>query len=223
MEKSGFFKSNGGDRVYRTNEIANFFSKIFSNGIFNNGCKVIANDNMTVTVTEGYAFINGYWYHNDSDKILSIELADANQSRIDNIVLRYTTENRNVEAEVIEGNYATVPVAPNLQRNTAYYDLRIAKINIPMGADKITQAMIEDCRFDSNDCGNVVSLIEQIDTSDIFNQYQAIFTEWFENLKLNLDENVATNLQKKMDAISDNMWEVVEIPADELDQWEMEE
>lgn len=219
MEKSGFFGSNSGDRKYPTKNIAGFLSQIFTNGIFNNSCQVIANDDMSITIKEGWAFINGYWYHNDSDKILNIEITDSNQSRIDNIVLRYIVENRDIVAQVIEGNYATNPVAPDLQRNTACYDLRIAKISIPTGSDKITQSMIEDCRFDSMDCGNVTQAVLQLNTTDIFKQYQIAFEEWFEKLKINLDENVATNLQNEINNINNRMLEIDEVPVEDIEEY----
>lgn len=205
MQTSGFFRSDNRDRIYPSKSIADFFSRLYSNGIFNNGCQVIANDDMTVTLKEGFAFINGYWYHNDSDQSINISIADANQSRIDNVVLRLNIQDRKIEVETIEGNYSTNPIAPDLQRNTAYYDIRLAKINIPVGADKITQSMIDDCRFNSIDCGNVVSVIQQIDSTDIFAQYQAIFEEFMSNLEIVLEGDIATNLTKQLNTLKNNV------------------
>ena len=34
MEKSGFFNSSGGDRVYSATDFAAYFGKLVSNGIF---------------------------------------------------------------------------------------------------------------------------------------------------------------------------------------------
>ena len=69
MEESGFFPSVNGNRKYKYELIANFLSKMLSNGVFNNELKVIANDNMTVTLKAGSAFINGFWYYNPSDTV----------------------------------------------------------------------------------------------------------------------------------------------------------
>ena len=201
MQTSGFFRSDNHDRIYQSKSIAEFFSQLYSNGIFNNGCQIVSNDDMTVTLKEGYAFINGYWYHNDADLPINISIADANQSRIDNIVLRLNAQDRKIEVEVIEGNYSTNPIAPDLQRNTAYYDIRLAKISVPVGADKITQLMIEDCRFNSLDCGNVVSVIEQIDSTNIFTQYQAIFDAFMSNLEGTLEGNIAANLTNQISSL----------------------
>lgn len=216
MEKSGFFGSNSHDRVYKTAIINKFFSKLYTNGIFNNGCIVKSNDNMTITIAEGWALINGCWYYNDSDKILSLSLADANQSRIDNVVLRYTTENRIIEANIVEGTYADTPTAPPLERSNAIYDLRIAEISVSKGIDKITTAMIKDTRFNSNDCGQVIGAVQQLDSTDIFQQYQAIFDAFMSTLKDTLSGDVAGNLQNEINVINSTMVTVKEISDEDL-------
>lgn len=197
MEKSLFFSSNDGDRIVRSSDLAIFFSKLFTNGVFNNSCKVKSNDNMSITVSKGYAFINGYFYYNDSDLVIPISIADSNQSRIDTIVLRYSSSNRNITAQVIEGNYATNPVSPDISRTNNEYDLRLANIYVNSGIGEITQNLIEDTRFLS-ECGNVTQAVLSLDTSEIFSQYGACFNSWFENLQINLDSNVAGNLQNQI-------------------------
>lgn len=201
MEESGFFPSVNGNRKYKYELIANFLSKMLSNGVFNNELKVIANDNMTVTLKAGSAFINGFWYYNPSDKIINISLADNNQSRIDSIVLRYSKENLNIISDVLEGSYASNPTAVDLTRNSNIYELRLCNITINKSIDKITNSMIEDCRFNTSDCGQVVSAVQQLDTTEIFKQYEAWFTEWFANLEDQLDNNQAGHLQNQINDI----------------------
>ena len=130
MEESGFFQSVNGNRKYKYELIANFLSKMLSNGVFNNELKVIANDNMTVTLKAGSAFINGFWFYNPSDKIINISLADNNQSRIDSIVLRYSKENLNIISDVLEGSYASNPTPVDLTRNSNIYELILCNIAI---------------------------------------------------------------------------------------------
>ena len=78
MEESGFFATNNGDRKYKAELIASFFSKLFTNGVFNNELQVIANSGMTVILKEGIAFINGYFYRNSTEKVINISLANIN-------------------------------------------------------------------------------------------------------------------------------------------------
>lgn len=183
MEESGFFATNNGDRKYKAELIASFFSKLFTNGVFNNELQVIANSGMTVILKEGIAFINGYFYRNSTEKVINISLADTEQSRIDSIVLRYSKEDRNIIADVIEGQYADNPVQPELTRNANIYELRLCNILINQNADEITTSMITDCRFNSSDCGQVISAVQQLDTTDIFAQYEEVFNSLFEQMK----------------------------------------
>lgn len=194
MENSGFFKSDAGDRKYKDDIIATLLNKIASNGVFNNELQVIPNDNMSVTLKPGFGFINGRFYYNDSEKVINITLADNEQSRIDSIVLRYTKEERRIIADVLEGSYSTNPIKPELTRNSNIYELRLCNIKIEKSIDKITTEMIEDCRFNANECGNVIFPIEHIDTSNIFSQYEAKFNNWFNDLKIQLTGDVAGNL-----------------------------
>lgn len=62
------------------------------------------------------------------------------------------------------------------------------------GAVEITQADITDTRPDETVCGFVKGVIEQINTKNLFAQYQAAFEAWFKNLNAELDENTLTHL-----------------------------
>lgn len=200
MEKFGFFNDIDDDRVYFSEDFARYFSQFFTNGIFNNGCKVKAdNNNMTINVESGSANINGYRYDNDSIKTLTIETADGVLNRIDNIVIRLDLINRNITAQVIKGTYANNPVAPSLTRTSTVYDLRIATISIPAGITGITQDLVTDTRFLNSDCGNVVSAVQTPDTEDIFLEYQKKFDKFFNDIKNKLSEDQAGNLQLQLD------------------------
>lgn len=218
MEESGFFASINGDRKYKSDLIATFFSKLFTNGVFNNELQVQANDNMTVTLKLGTAFINGYFYNNTVDKVINISLSDTEQSRIDSIVLRFSKENRQIIADVLEGSYADNPVAPELTRNSNVYELRLCNISVNKQADSITTSMIEDCRFNSTDCGQVISAVQQLDTTEIFAQYQAAFDALFEQMEGILSGDAAGELLVEINDIKSNMITLGTCTDEELEQ-----
>ncbi len=179
-EKSGFFNSSNGDRKYKADFFAEYFSSFISNGIFpnpSNNLQVIANGDMTVTIKAGKAWINGYYYNNDSDLVLSIDVADGVLYRVDTVVLRYDTVNREIKAAVKKGLFASSPVALALQRDADAYELGIADIAINAGAVSISQANITDLRLNNELCGIVHGTVEQVDTTTLFNQYQTWLTE----------------------------------------------
>lgn len=224
MEESGFFGSNNGDRKYKSELIATFLSKLFSNGVFNNELQVVANDDMSITLKQGLAFLNGYFYYNPSDKVINISLSDSEQSRIDSIVIRYSKENRQITADVLEGLYSSNPVPPELTRNANIYELRLCNISVEKQTDKITTSMIEDRRFNTTDCGQVISAVQHLDTTDVFAQYENYFNEWFVNLQTQLSGDVAVNLQTQIDEIIKSMEGISNnIFYQEEGEWELDE
>ena len=205
MEKFSFFNDIDNDRVYYAEDFARHLAAYFTNGIFNNSCKVLGeNNDMSVSVSTGSANINGYRYDNDNIKVLNIDNADGVLNRIDNVVIRLDLTNRNITTQLIKGDFADNPVAPQLIRTSTIYDLRIAKISIPAGTTEITNDLITDTRFYSNDCGNVVSTIQQLSTEEIFLQYETIFNNWFEHIRDKLSSDQAGNLQNQIDEIKKN-------------------
>ena len=95
-QKYGFFNSVNNDRVYDANDMADFLSKFFTNGVFNNTLAVSSNDNMTVNVATGSANINGYGYENTEAITLDIDDADSTLNRIDSVILRLDLTNRQI-------------------------------------------------------------------------------------------------------------------------------
>lgn len=180
MESSGFFNSVGGDRKYTADFFSQYFADFISNGVYPNPstmCQIIANGNMTVTEKAGNAYINGQKYKNDSDNVLAIEIADGVLNRIDRIVLRHTILDREIKAYVKKGTFASTPVAPTLQRDADIYEIGLADIYVGAGAISITQANITDLRLNNSYCGIVHGVVIQVDTTTLFNQYQAWITE----------------------------------------------
>lgn len=176
--KSGFFNSINRDRVYDANFFAEYFASFIGNGVFPNpstGLQVLEKQNMTLTIKPGKAWINGYYFANDSDFVISLANADGTLNRIDRIVLRLNYTNREVVFAVKKGAFASSPVAPTLQRDADAYELGLADIYVTKGATSIVQAKITDLRLNSQYCGIVAGLVQQIDVSSVFNQYQ----DWF--------------------------------------------
>ncbi|WP_461206932.1 hypothetical protein [Clostridium sp. DL1XJH146] len=201
-EKSGIFKSISGDRKYKSDFFAEYFASFIGNGIFPNpssGLQIIANNDMTVTVKAGQGWINGYYYCNDSDLILTLDVADGVLNRIDRVVLQFSTTNRIIQATVKKGTFASSPVATDIVRDADYYELGLADIYINAGITSITQENITDLRLDNNYCGVVKGTIEEIDTTDLFAQYQDAFNTWFDDMKNQLSTDAAGNLQLQVD------------------------
>lgn len=174
------------DRVYLAETFAAYFASFIGNGVYYNSLEeleILDQDvpNMTIQVLPGQGWINGYWYRNTTAYTLSIRVADGTLDRIDRIVLRWDHEERDIHLMVLEGMPSANPVAPDITRDSDYYDLVLANITVGAGVTTITQSAIEDTRADSTVCGWVTGVVEQIDLTDLYTQWTTFFNEFKEN------------------------------------------
>ena len=192
MLKYGFFNSVDGDRKYSADDLSSYFVKLISNGVFPNpsdNLKVVVKSGLTVTVKAGFAFCNAKYAENTSDYDLTLDNEDTTNPRIDRIVLRLNTTNREFTLAIIKGTPDAEPTAPDITRTSTVYDLCLAEIAVAANASSIATADITDKRGNTSLCGYVYGLIQQIDTTDLFNQYNDAFETWFTNLQTNLTYN----------------------------------
>lgn len=171
------------DRVYLAETFAAYFASFIGNGVFGKSMQqleVVAYPSavMKVDVLSGQGWINGYWYRNTDNYTLDLSVADGVLSRVDLVVLRWSNSERNMYLTVIEGTPSASPVIPSIRRDADFYDLELAQINVGAGVVGIIQSDITDMRLNSNVCGYVTGLIDQVDTTDLFNQFQDYFNRF---------------------------------------------
>ena len=179
-EKSSFFTSLNGDRRYKASDFAEYFKTFIGNGVFPNpstNLQVIANGDMTLTLSPGYAWLNGYMYSNTDDLVLTIDHADSALKRIDRVVIRCDYVNREIRSYVKKGIFSQNPSAPVLTRDTDAYELCIAEIQIDNGVVAIQSSKITDTRLNTEICGIVTQTINEIDTTTLYNQLQSHIQE----------------------------------------------
>lgn len=182
MESCGFFDSHyeAGeyDRVYNADQHAQYFSSFIGNGVFKYnpilGVVESSTPGLSVTVTKGQAWINGYWYKNDDELELPISLPDESLSRIDAVAIRWNNITRDIKAVIIQGEPASSPVAPEPQRDAVIYDLIVAHVRVDASALRITNENIIDTRLDFDICGFVYTLVDRGEEASIERQIQLI-------------------------------------------------
>ena len=195
---SGFFNSVSGDRKYNAEQMSMYFDKLITSGVFPNpstNLQVLATTGMTINVLPGRGMINCRWVNNDANFALTVDGSDAVLNRIDSVIMKLDLSDsvRYLTIEIKKGTLATSPVAPTMERSTYIQEYCLANIYVAALADEITQADITDMRASAS-CGWVTSLIEQVDTSELFVQWQdaykryyeestAAFLEWFNGVK----------------------------------------
>ncbi|EPY2290967.1 hypothetical protein [Clostridium sporogenes] len=186
MERSSFFNAiidqNGiPDRPYLAEDFARYFSTFIGNGVFPNpatNLQVVAvDDNMQIRIKAGFAWINGYMYENTDDYIFKLYPADGVLNRIDRVVLRLDFLERKIKAVVKKGEYGSSPKTPNLQRDSDAYEIAIADVLVRNGLITVTQANVTDLRLNKELCGIVHGVVDQVDPTAIFNQFQTWYSE----------------------------------------------
>lgn len=182
-EKSyDYFWNSDSDRYYDADSMGDWLLPFFSNGVFNGQMQVTANDDMTVTVAAGYGYINGKHRHFLSATTLDLETASGTLDRIDAVILRRDDTQRMIYLTIEKGGNASSPVAPDVTRDGAIYDLKLAEIYIAAGAVEITQSEITDTRMNSDVCGWVAATVDQIDFTQIQAQFDSYFTAYKKNI-----------------------------------------
>lgn len=210
---SGFFDAvdlGGGnyDREYNADVFAHYFSLLVKNGVFpdpSTGMQVKASTNpdMHVTVQPGSGWINGYYITvpDDAPEVLTVPTANPSLSRIDSVIMGLNFVDREIQLYIKSGAVSASPSAVSLQRDNDLYEMELAQITVAAGVASISQANITDMRQNTSRCGIVKGTIDQIDTTDLFAQYNDAFQTWFADIQAQLSGDVATNLQNQINTL----------------------
>nr|DAG52717.1 MAG TPA: Receptor Binding Protein [Caudoviricetes sp.] len=198
------------DRTYNADQMSTYFEGLVSDGVYadiGNGMQVKAGTGMQVQVSPGRLLIDCKWLKNTAAYPITINPAHVTLDRYTAIVARLDYTARTITLLAKDGVPASSPVKPAVTRTQTIKELCLAYVLAKRGATSITQADIQDVRANTDICGLVTGLVEQLDTSEMFIQYEAayqqqlaamsnwqkqqtsLFESWFKTLtdKLNVD------------------------------------
>ena len=222
MITSGFFNSVGDDRPYNADQMSKYFKGIITNGVLmgvGGAMQVTAGSGMTVNIASGRAFLESRWVELDDTETLTITAAHATLSRYTTVVVRLSMEDREITLDTIDGTPASSPVPPSLIQTDDVLELGLANVLILPGATTIQQQYIVDTRADSSRCGYCTGVITQLDTSQLFAQWQAAyqsfytaFQSWFETLTQELQVN--TYIKQFQKRVTGTAAECASVPLD---------
>lgn len=191
----GFFNSINQDRVYNADQISLYFEGLISDGVYENvggALQVLAGNGMTVNVQTGRAIVDSKWVKNDAVYSITLNPSHVTLNRYTAIVLRLNYSTRTISIVAKDGTAASSPTKPTMQNDSTMSEKCLAYIYIGKGVTSISQANITDMRA-SNLCGWVTGIIKQVDTSQLFLQWQTAyenyynqaiqgFNDWFDTL-----------------------------------------
>ena len=197
---TGYFNSSNGDRKYNAETMSNYFVGILTKGVLANyagGFVVKQNSGMSIQVAPGRAFFaDGKWIESDATEVLTIDTADVALNRIDRVVLHKDISDvaRTTTLIVKKGSPSSNPTPPEVEQNDYIEELSLATVFVSSKATTVTQGSITDTRPDATVCGFVTGVVDQLDLTDAYQQYQAgyeetmqanqqEFDEWFDDVK----------------------------------------
>lgn len=213
---SGFFNSVNGDRLYNADQMSRIFEGLITDGVYESVANKLAvqpNSGMTIQIATGRGWFGRHWVNNDSEYKLTVAQSDVILNRYVAVVIKVddTDAVRDALPYLKYSDFATTPVKPTMTRTETVKEYCLAYIYIKAGATAITASDIEDTRQDTNLCGWVTGLIDQITPDTLYTQFTALFNEWFSGLQDLIDENTETMLVNALPVsvavtLSSNSW-----------------
>lgn len=203
MWTSGFFNSVNGDRAYNADQMSAIFNGLITDGVYmsiGNRLAVQPSSGMTIQIATGRGWFAKRWVDNTAPYIIALEAADVTLNRWAAVCIRVDTTDaaRKAEPYIKYSEYATEAVKPTMTRTDTVNEYCLAYVYLRAGATAITAADIEDTRADSNLCGWVTGLIEQLDSTTLWTQWTETFYTWFNGLQSLINENTEAMLVAAM-------------------------
>lgn len=181
----GFFNSVNQDRLYNADQMSEYFKGLISDGVYESvggALQVQADSNMNINVQTGRAIIECKWLDNDAVLPLEITAAHPTLNRYSAVLIRLDKTNRLMTITTKDGTPASTPTKPAMTNTAQVIELCLAYIYVAAGATEITAANIQDMRSSSL-CGWITGVVEQVDTSTLFEQYSAAYEENLANMQ----------------------------------------
>lgn len=184
----GFFDSVNSDRLYSADDMNRPYKRVIANGVFatpvgtpSTDLQVLsAGSGMAVTVNPGEGMFAYKWFENSAAITITVPGNAESRPRIDSVIAQVDTRTAERVGSIVyrTGTPSTRPVPPEIGTVPGVEEYRIANILVAAGATVINQDAIADMRG-SAECPWVTSLIRQVDTSVLFNQWQAAYAQYY--------------------------------------------
>lgn len=199
----GFFNSIDGDRKYDATQFASLFDGVITDGVIaavGNWFATTPGGGMTVDVGTGRAWFNRTWTYSDAKVPLTLDQSDLLYDRIDAVVLEIDTSItvRENSIKIVKGSASQSPTRPALRNEVDVHQYALAYVTVKASSLEINTEDIY-INVGQDDCPFVTSIIEVPDLEQLFARWEVEFQKWFSNLKVQLEGNVAANLQRQID------------------------
>lgn len=209
---SGFYDAVNSDRTYSADDMNRPYKRLVSNGVFatpqgtpSTDLQVVsAGTGMQIIVQAGEGIFADKWFENSAAINITVPDNTNTVPRVDSVIVQVDQRTSGRVGNIVyrTGTPSSNPAAPAINQVSNVTEYRVANIYVAAGANAINNDAITDLRGSSS-CPWITALIQQVDTSTLWNQWQAAyqsyydqmtegFNDWFEDLTEDL--TVETNL-----------------------------
>ena len=185
----GFFDSINNDRLYSADDMNRPYKRVITEGIFatpagtpSTDLQVVsAESGMNIIVKKGEGLLGGKWFESASDLAITVSSNTNIVPRRDSIIIQIDKRQSGRVPNVVyrEGTPSSNPQVPAINTVDNVIERRVANIYVAAGANYIGNDAIVDLRG-SSECPWITSLIKQVDTSTLYNQYRAAYDAYYQ-------------------------------------------
>lgn len=184
----GFFNSVNRDRLYTAEQMNRPYKRVITEGVFATPQGTASTDLQVVSATSGMnivckageGLLAGKWFENPSDIVITVPSNTNIVPRRDSVILQVDNRNTGRVVNIIykEGTPSSNPQPPDINNIENVIERRLANIYVAAGANYIGNDAIVDLRG-SSECPWITSLIKQVDTSTLYDQYRAAYDAYY--------------------------------------------
>lgn len=185
---AGFFDSVNKDRLYTADQMNRPYKRIISNGVFatpqgtpSTDLQVLTGNNgMNIIVKKGEGLFADKWFENPADLAITVPNNTSITPRRDSVIVQVDKRTTGRMGRIVyrTGTPSSNPMPPDINTVANVTEYRVANIYVAVGATAINQDAIVDLRG-SSECPWVTHLVQQVDTSVLFAQWQAAYQNYY--------------------------------------------
>ena len=209
--KCGFWDAINADRTYSADDMNRPYNRLVADGVFaaNDGTPssdlqvVASGSSMNITVQKGQGIFAHKWFENPSSLLITVPDNTAIYSRIDSVLVQVDKRTSGRVGNIVyrTGTPAATPEPPEINAVSNVIEYRLANIEVHASASSVSQSAITDLRG-SAACPWVTSLIQQVDTSTLWLQFQAAYEEQFGQFTTDYEQYIELQRQAWEDFLS---------------------
>ena len=207
----GFFDAVNNDRTYTADQMNMPYKRVVADGVFATQQGTPSTDlqvesagsGMNILVNAGNGIFAGKWFENKTIINIAVPNNTTLVPRQDSVIVQVDLRTSGRVGNIVyrTGTPASTPLPPDIGTVANVTEYRIANIYVAPNATTINNDAIVDLRG-SSECPWVTSLIQQVDTSTLWNQFQAAYQNQYDEYTQDFQEYTAEQRQAWEDFLS---------------------